>query len=90
MKYKDSMVKVSKLWLANAFIKYNHDNGMYVLRCTTLISSVVGIKSKPSSALLNGLMITLVRDKMKTILYWLKYAIIPITFWAIVIICVIW
>lgn len=30
MKYKDSMVKVSKLWLANALIKYNHDNGMYV------------------------------------------------------------
>jgi hypothetical protein len=30
MKYKDSMVKVSKLWLANALIKYNYDNGMYV------------------------------------------------------------
>lgn len=24
------MVKVSKLWLANALIKYNYDNGMYV------------------------------------------------------------
>lgn len=30
MKYKDSMVKVSKLWLANALIRYNHDTGMYV------------------------------------------------------------
>lgn len=30
MRYKDSMVKVSKLWLANALIKYNHDTGMYV------------------------------------------------------------
>lgn len=29
-------------------------------------------------------------DKMKTILYWLKYAAIPIAFWAAVIICVIW
>lgn len=30
MRYKDSMVKVSKLWLANAMIRYNHDTGMYV------------------------------------------------------------
>lgn len=27
---------------------------------------------------------------MKTILYWLKYAAIPLAFWATVIICVIW